>query len=85
MFGDIRLATQRLPLESSATPRAPTPTRNVSTLDGSAAGNRRTVSAWELLTYTRFWASMAMPKGDLSPATCTMCPSCNRPPGKYSS
>ena len=32
-----------------------------------SAGNRTTVSDWELLTQTRFCASMAMPKGDFRP------------------
>src|SRR5271166_4846937 len=61
---DILLATQRLPFESKATPRPAMPARKVSALDGSLAGNRTTMSDWELLTQTRFCASMAMPKGD---------------------
>ena len=36
-------------------------------MDGSSAGNRTTVSDWALLTQTRFWASMATPKGDFNP------------------
>ena len=38
--GDSRLATQRLPFESSATPRTLIPTRKVSTFDGSLAGKQ---------------------------------------------
>ena len=49
-----------------------------------SAGNRTTVSDWELLTQTRFWASMTMSKGDFSPSTFTIRPSLTRPPGKYS-
>src|SRR5271157_5904491 len=81
---DILLVTQRLPFESRATPRTLRPQRKDSTLDGSLAGKRRSVSDAELLTQTRFWASMATPKGDISPATLTMRPSLIRPPGKYS-
>ena len=64
---DMLLAIQRLPFESKAMPRTPIPARNDSALDGSSAGNRTTVSDWALLTQTRFWASMATPKGDFNP------------------
>ena len=92
---DILLAAQRLPSESKATPRTPIPPRKDSTLDGSSAGNRTTVSVWALLTQTRFWASMAMPKDDFSPLTClphdssrgTRSPGihsdCGSPPGTF--
>src|SRR5208282_2944197 len=79
---DMLLATQRLPFESRATPRTPIPTLKDSAFDGSLAENRTTVSDWALLTQTRFCASMATPKGDFSPATCTSRPSFTRPPGK---
>src|SRR6266436_2832148 len=46
------LTTQTLPFESSARARTPMPARKDSTLDGSLAGKRTTVSDWELLTQT---------------------------------
>ena len=63
------LATQRLPFESRASARTLIPPGRIPTLDGSSAGKRTTVLDWALLTQTRFWASMAMPKGEFSPAT----------------
>ena len=51
---DMLLTTQTLLFESSARARTLSPARNDSTLVGSSAGNRTTVSDWELLTQTRF-------------------------------
>ena len=48
------LAAQRLPLESSATPRTLPPTVKLSVFDGSSAEKRTTVFDCELLTQTRF-------------------------------
>jgi hypothetical protein len=56
--GDKLLPIQRLPLESSAMPRTLSPTVKVSVFDGSSAGNRITLSDWELLTQTRFCVSI---------------------------
>lgn len=50
---DVLLDTQTLPLESNARARKPIPLRKDSTLEGSSAGNRTTVSDCELLTQTR--------------------------------
>ena len=61
------LATQTFSCESSARPRTLMPQRKVSTFDGSSAGNRTSVSDWELLTQTRFWESMTMSNGDFKP------------------
>ncbi len=72
VFKSMLLATQTFSLESSARARTPIPARKVSTLDGSSAGNRTTVSDEELATQTRFWESMTMSKGDSSPAGFTM-------------
>src|SRR6516164_5363408 len=82
VFKSMLLATQTLPLLSSAKARTPMPARKVSVLDGSLEGNRTTVSDDELATQTRFWSSMTMSKGELSPATLTMRPSLMLPPGK---
>ena len=60
----ILLATQTLPLESRARPQTPMPARKDSTLDGSLAGKRTTVSDAELATQTRSSSSMTMSKGD---------------------
>src|SRR5208283_4545456 len=79
------LATQTFSFESSASARTPMPARKLSTLVGSLAGNRTTVSDEELATQTRFCESMTMSNGDFSPATFTMRPSLIRPPGKNSS
>ena len=78
------LATQTLPFESNSRARTLIPALKDSTLDGSSAGNRTTMSDWELLTQTRFWTSMTMSKGDFSYSTFTIRPSFTRPPGKYS-
>ena len=51
---DMLLATQTFAFESSASARTLIPARKVSTLVGSSAGNRTTVSDCELLTQTRF-------------------------------
>src|ERR1700685_2599166 len=48
------LAAQTLPFESNARARTPIPARKVSTLDGSLAGNRKTVYDCELLNHATF-------------------------------
>src|ERR1700678_1193568 len=53
-FKSMLLATQTLPLESSARARTPIPARKLSALVGSSAGNRTTLSDEELATHTRF-------------------------------
>src|SRR5271166_6139442 len=81
---DTLLATQTLAFESSARARTTSPAWKVSTFVGSSAGKRTTVSDCELLTQTRFWGSMTMSNGDLSPATLTILPSLMLPLGKNS-
>src|SRR5208283_1517412 len=75
------LATQTFSCESSATARTLIPQRKVSALDGSSAGNRTSVSDWELLTQTRFRESTTMSNGDFSAATLTILPALMLPPG----
>src|SRR5262245_52751133 len=81
---DMLLATQTFSFESSARPRTLIPAWKDSTLAGSSAGNRTTLSDCELLTQTRFLESMTISKGDFSPLTLTIRPSLMRPPGKCS-
>ena len=82
VFKSMLFATQTLPLESSARARTPMPQRKDSTLDGSFAGKRTTVSDEELATQTRFSSSMTMSKGDFNPATLTIFPALISPFGK---
>ena len=51
---ESRFETQTLFFELSARPRTLIPVRKDSTLEGSSAGNRTTVSDEELATQTRF-------------------------------
>ncbi len=82
IFKSILFATQTFSFEFRARARTPIPTWKVSTLDGSFAGNRTTVSDEELATQTRFWELMTMSKGDSRPAGFTILPSLICPPGK---
>src|ERR1700746_1235255 len=68
------LATYRIAVDSNAMALTLIPGRKLSALDVSSAGNRTTVSDCELLTQTRFCASMATSKGDFRPATLTIWP-----------
>ncbi len=72
--GDRKLTTQTLLFESRARARGATPTRKVSTLVGSFAGNRLTVSDREFETQTRSWSSMTTSNGPARPAALTILP-----------
>ena len=85
VFKSMLLATQTLPLESSARARTPMPTvegLHLGRIVGGKPHDGVRLRSWRPRRDSA--SSMTMSKGDFSPATLTIRPSLILPPGKYS-